>query len=111
MISSNLATRSRASFRAFRRHQGFTQGDVMMSTILLAIGKTLAITGDGAYVFDHDRGLLQDPSDSLTMELHPDNRKCKLNLMVNNTGRTILCSKDGSRAVPGFELCPVEASI
>ena len=57
----------------------------------------------GSYSFDPTRGL----SDAaLTMELHTDNRKFKLNLMVNNAGRVTLCSKDSSHAIPGYDVCP-----
>ena len=65
-----------------------------------------ALTGDGAYAFDPIRGLFQDMDDSLTMELHSNNRDYKLNLMVNNTGRVILCSDDSGHSVPGYDVCP-----
>ena len=61
------------------------------------------ITGD-AYSFDPIRGL---STGSLTMELHTDSRDFKLNLMVNNTGRVILCSDDAEHAIPGYDVCPV----
>jgi Tfp pilus assembly protein FimT len=64
------------------------------------------IEGDGAYAFDPIRGLLQDPDDSLTMQVHSDSRDYKLNLMVNNTGRVVLCSMDDSHDVPGYDICP-----
>ncbi len=196
MIRSNLSTRSRNTCHTFRRHRGFTLVEVLMSTILIAIGTTLAIPSyrdmvdkrqlthsaeqlasfvnsaqsistrtnqvvtvvydrahhdewcigasisenecdcmddtsetfceidsqpfvldeslsngsqlmhsisGGTYSFDPVRGLANA---SLTMELHTDNRKFKLNLMVNNTGRVILCSKDDSHAIPGYDVCP-----
>ncbi len=58
----------------------------------------------GSYSFDPVRGLSDG---SLTMELHTDSRDFKLNLMVNNTGRVILCSKDYNHAVPGYDVCPL----
>jgi len=61
-----------------------------------------AITRD-AYSFDPIRGL---STGSLTMELHTDSRDFKLNLMVNNTGRVILCSDDADHAIPGYKVCP-----
>jgi type IV fimbrial biogenesis protein FimT len=64
---------------------------------------------DGAYAFDPDRGLFLDQhdlDDSLTMELHSNSRGYKLNLMVNKTGRVILCSDDSSHSVPGYDVCP-----
>ncbi|MCH8058214.1 MAG: prepilin-type N-terminal cleavage/methylation domain-containing protein [Proteobacteria bacterium] len=201
MIRSNLSTRSRNTCHTFRRHRGFTLVEVLMSTILVAMGTTLAIPSyrdmvdkrqltnsaeqlasfvnsvqsistrtnqvvtvsyernghnqwcigavinaddtacvctqtsssasdycaidgqefvldeslsngselmhsisGGSYSFDPIRGLSDA---SLTMELHTDNRKFKLNLMVNNTGRVILCSKDDSHAIPGYDVCPL----
>jgi len=62
--------------------------------------------GDGAYAFDPIRGLFIDLDDSLTVELHSDSRDFKLNLMVNSTGRVILCSKDSEHGVPGYRNCP-----
>lgn len=60
----------------------------------------------GSYSFDPVRGLSDA---SLTMEMHTDSRKFKLNLMVNNTGRVILCSKDADHAIPGYDVCPLLA--
>jgi type IV fimbrial biogenesis protein FimT len=65
-----------------------------------------AMTGDGAYAFDPIRGLLLDLDDSLTLELHSPSRDFKLNLVVNSTGRVILCSKDSEHRVPGYQTCP-----
>ena len=65
-----------------------------------------AMTGDGAYAFDPVRGLFLDLDDSLTLELHSTNRDFKLNLMVNSTGRVVLCSKDSEHSVPGYQTCP-----
>ena len=65
-----------------------------------------SLTGDGAYAFDPIRGLFLDLDDSLTMEMHSDSRGYKLNLIVNNTGRVILCSDDSSHSVPGYDICP-----
>jgi type IV fimbrial biogenesis protein FimT len=64
--------------------------------------------GDGAYAFDPIRGLFLDLDDSLTLELHSHSRDFKLNLMVNRTGRVLLCSKDSSHSVPGYHVCPTE---
>jgi prepilin-type N-terminal cleavage/methylation domain-containing protein len=62
-----------------------------------------SITGD-TYSFDPVRGL---SNASLTMELHTDSRDFNLNLMVNNTGRVILCSDDAEHAIPGYDVCPL----
>ena len=196
MIRSNLGVRSRETSLNFCRHRGFTLVEVMMSTVLIAIGTTLAIpsyrdmvqkrqltnsaeqlasfvssvqsistrtnkvvtvsysrahhdewcigavinaddtacdctqaesctidgqefvlneslsngselvhsiTGD-SYSFDPVRGLADG---SITMELHTDSRDFKLNLVVNNTGRVVLCSDDASHAIPGYVVCPL----
>jgi type IV fimbrial biogenesis protein FimT len=77
----------------FVLNQDLSNGSELMHTI----------TG-GTYSFDPVRGL---SSGSLTMELHTDSRDFKLNLMVNNTGRVILCSDDAEHAIPGYDVCPV----
>ena len=65
------------------------------------------IKGDGAYAFDPIRGLFLDLDDSLTLELHSDSRDFRLNLVVNSTGRVILCSGDSTRSIPGYQACPI----
>jgi type IV fimbrial biogenesis protein FimT len=64
------------------------------------------ITGDGAYSFDPVRGLFLDLDDSLTMELRSNNDQYRLNLIVNSSGRVILCSDNGNHSVPGYDVCP-----
>jgi type IV fimbrial biogenesis protein FimT len=64
------------------------------------------IDGDGNYAFDPIRGLFMDLNDSLTVELRSPSEDFRLNLMVNNTGRVILCSEDSAHAVPGYPTCP-----
>jgi type IV fimbrial biogenesis protein FimT len=66
-----------------------------------------AMTGDGAYAFDPVRGLFTDLADSLTLEMRSQSEDFRLDLMVNNTGRVILCSPNSSHAVPGYEPCPL----
>jgi hypothetical protein len=50
--------------------------------------------------------LFRSLDDSLTLELHSPSRDFKLNLVVNSTGRVILCSKDSAHSVPGYQTCP-----
>lgn len=66
-----------------------------------------SISGDGAYSFDPVRGLFLDLNDSLAMELRSNNGQYRLNLMVNSSGRVILCSDDSGHSVPGYDICPV----
>ena len=66
-----------------------------------------AMEGDGAYAFDPIRGLFLDLDDSLTLELHSNSRDFRLNLLVNSTGRVILCSGDSAHAIPGYQACPI----
>jgi len=62
----------------------------------------------GSYSFDPVRGFAPDLAQALTLELRSPGEDFRLNLMVNNTGRVILCSEDGSHAVPGYAPCPTE---
>ena len=63
---------------------------------------------DSAYGFDPIRGLMTDLDDSLALEIRSLSGDFRLSLMVNNTGRVILCSPDADYAVPGYALCPVQ---
>ena len=64
------------------------------------------VSGDGAYAFDPIRGLFLDLDDSLAMELRSNNGQYRLNMMVNNSGRAILCSDDSGHSIPGYDVCP-----
>ena len=66
------------------------------------------MAGDGAYAFDPVRGLFMDLNDGLTVELRSPSEDFRLNLIVNSTGRVILCSEDSSHAVPGYSICPAD---
>ena len=66
-----------------------------------------AMDGDGAYAFDPIRGLFLDLDDSLTVELRSPSDDFRLNLVVNSTGRVILCSGDSAHSIPGYQACPV----
>jgi type IV fimbrial biogenesis protein FimT len=67
-----------------------------------------SVTGDGAYAFDPIRGLFVDLDDSLQMELRSPSDQFRLNVMVNNTGRVILCSNSSDHAIPGYQVCPAQ---
>jgi len=67
-----------------------------------------SITGDGAYSFDPIRGLLLDQDDSLAMEMHSNSDDFQLTMMVNGTGRVLLCSPSYGHAVPGYDSCPIQ---
>lgn len=64
-----------------------------------------SVTGDGAYAFDPIRGLFRDLDDSLTMELHSRNGDFRLNVLVNSSGRVVICSVDEGHAIPGYAVC------
>ena len=66
------------------------------------------ISGGSSFSFDPVRGIFTDMDDSLTMEMHTRSRDYKLNLMVNNTGRVVLCSDDSNHAIPGYDVCPAQ---
>jgi type IV fimbrial biogenesis protein FimT len=67
------------------------------------------MSGDGSYAFDPIRGLFMDLNDGLTVELRSPSEDFRLNLVVNSSGRVILCSDDSSHAVPGYATCPAES--
>jgi prepilin-type N-terminal cleavage/methylation domain-containing protein len=66
-----------------------------------------AMNGDGSYAFDPIRGLFMDLDDSLTVELRSPSEDFRLNMVVNSTGRVVLCSDGSEHAIPGYETCPV----
>ena len=68
--------------------------------------------GDDSPVDQIDvRGLLVDLDDSLNMELRSHSGDFRLNLMVNNTGRVILCSDSVDHAVPGYAVCEQDVEV
>jgi hypothetical protein len=42
--------------------------------------------------------------------MHSPDRDFRLNLLVNSTGRVLLCSEDYEHRVPGYPTCPPEDS-
>jgi type IV fimbrial biogenesis protein FimT len=77
-----------------------------------------SINGESEYLFDFVRGLVVLPDGSvmppdapLSMELRSDSGDFRLNLMVNNTGRVILCSGSNGHAVPGYDACPESGAV
>lgn len=66
-------------------------------------------SSDGSYSFDPVRGLASGEVLPLTMELRSPSGDFRINMMVNEVGRVILCSGDSSHAVPGYEPCPIQA--
>jgi prepilin-type N-terminal cleavage/methylation domain-containing protein len=52
-----------------------------------------------------DRALVTN--DPLTMEMRSNNGDFRLNLLMNNSGRVILCSDDSDHAIPGYDVCPL----
>ena len=65
-----------------------------------------AMNGDGSYAFDPIRGLFLDLDDSLTVELRSPNEDFRLNMVVNSSGRVMLCSDGSDHSIPGYETCP-----
>jgi len=65
-----------------------------------------AMNGDGSYAFDPIRGLFLDLDDSLTVELRSPNEDFRLNMVVNSSGRVMLCSDGSDHGIPGYETCP-----
>lgn len=67
-----------------------------------------SVSGDDDYTFDPVRGIFDDFTNDLTVEMSSDSQSYALNLVVNRTGQAILCSKDDNHKVPGYGICPVE---
>jgi prepilin-type N-terminal cleavage/methylation domain-containing protein len=49
---------------------------------------------------------LSGKDNPLDIEIRSQNGDFRLNLMVNNTGRVILCSGDSAHSIPGYQACP-----
>jgi len=60
----------------------------------------------GSYTFDPIRGFSPDLVGDVTFSMRSPSDDFRINLMVNETGRVILCSGDTDHAVPGYEPCP-----
>lgn len=69
------------------------------------------IDGDGAYAFDPIRGLFRNLDDGLTMEMRSESGEFRLNVLVNSTGRVIICSADDIHAIPGYGVCDGEPEV
>mgnify|MGYP001815273217 CR=1 FL=1 len=74
-----------------------------------------SMVGAGEYVIDPVRGLLGTIDGQgdfvivdapLIARIHSPNADFRLNVVLNSTGRVVLCSEDAEHAVPGYELCP-----
>jgi len=68
----------------------------------------------GSYTFDPVRGFSPDLANDLTFAMRSPSGDFRLNLVVNQAGRVLLCSDDASHAVPGYAVCntqgPADAS-
>lgn len=69
------------------------------------------MVGDGSFAYDPVRGLFDDLDDSLTLELRSNSEEFRLNLVVSNTGRVVLCSASASYAIPGYQVCPPQIVV
>ena len=69
------------------------------------------MVGDGSFSYDPVRGLFNDLNDSLTLQLRSNSEEFRLNLVVSNTGRVILCSASASHAIPGYDICPQQLAL
>jgi len=59
----------------------------------------------GSYTFDPVRGFSPDLNGELTVAMRSVSGDFRLNLVVNQTGRVILCSEDADHAIPGYGVC------
>jgi len=58
-----------------------------------------------SYTFDPVRGFSPDLTDELTFAMRSPSGDFRLNLIVNQVGRVLLCSDDSSHSVPGYAVC------
>jgi len=65
----------------------------------------------GSYTFDPIRGFSPDLNGELTVAMRSVTGDFRLNLVVNQTGRVILCSEDADHAIPGYAICDVPEII
>jgi len=61
----------------------------------------------GSYTFDPIRGFSPDLAEDLTFAMRSPSGDFRLNLVVNQVGRVLLCSEDASHSVPGYAICNV----
>lgn len=61
--------------------------------------------GDNAYSFDPDRGLFANLNDSWDVEMHSRSQTYQVRLLVSNSGRALLCSKDSDHGIPAYKVC------
>jgi type IV fimbrial biogenesis protein FimT len=61
--------------------------------------------GTGSYTFDPIRGFSPDLAGNLTFAMRSPSGDFRLNLVVNEVGRVLLCSEDASHAIPGYAVC------
>lgn len=61
----------------------------------------------GSYTFDPIRGFSPDLTEELTFAMRSPSGDFRLNLVVNQVGRVLLCSDDSSHSVPGYAVCSV----
>jgi Tfp pilus assembly protein FimT len=61
----------------------------------------------GSYTFDPIRGFSPDLTNELTFAMRSPSGDFRLNLVVNQAGRVLLCSDDASHSVPGYAVCNV----
>ena len=73
---------------------------------------------NNSYRIDQVRGVVTDSEKNIigrdsfpVFKLKSPSGDFRLNLIVNSTGRVILCSDDSEHSVPGYEPCPSIADI
>lgn len=78
----------------------FTNANLNHPDVFNAIG-----SGDGAFVYDHVRGLLVEPADVPSLEMLSSESNYALNVGVTATGQVRICSNGADKKVPGFSTC------
>jgi len=66
--------------------------------------------GTDSYTFDAERGFSTVWNEDVTFAMRSPSGDFRLNLVVNQVGRVLLCSDDASHAVPGYAVCNTQGA-
>ena len=105
MIRRTQSARSTDSLPNCYPHRGFSLVEVMMSIVLLVTGAVLAIPSYQGMV---DKRQVPNVTEQVASEQRSPSKDFRLNLVVDNAGRAVLCSDHRLHNVPGYQTCPTQ---